>query len=203
MPGSIFFTNLGLFVAHEFLNAQLRERFRSEICSCIRTPVSVVDGDTYVERVKMAVRRTKGANVSYSSILELEARLTAIMPMLESHFDLSLTGCEKPQFLIYNEGDFFRPHRDRDGEPGKPEYIKKRKISVVIFLNGEAKEPRPQSYCGGALAFYGLIDDLHWQRFGFPLAGEAGMMIAFRSELLHEVTPVTYGERYTIVNWFF
>jgi SM-20-related protein len=31
---------------------------------------------------------------------------------------------------------------------------------------------------------------------------EAGLLIAFRSEMLHEVEPVTSGERVTIVSWY-
>jgi len=28
------------------------------------------------------------------------------------------------------------------------------------------------------------------------------MLVAFRSETTHEVTPVTHGERYSIASWF-
>jgi predicted 2-oxoglutarate/Fe(II)-dependent dioxygenase YbiX len=28
------------------------------------------------------------------------------------------------------------------------------------------------------------------------------MLLAFRPELPHEVTPVTHGERFTIVSWY-
>jgi SM-20-related protein len=203
MPDSSFFAGLGLFVARDFLDSHLCERYRSEVCSGARGPVSVVDGESYGEKIKETVRRTTEAKISSSSRSEIEARLTTIKPLLESHFNLRLTGCEKPQFLIYNEGDFFLPHQDRDDEPEKPDYVRKRKVSIVIFLNSEAAEPQLESYCGGSLAFYGLIDDPRWQRYGFPLVGEAGLMIAFRSEVLHEVTAVTFGERYTIVSWFF
>jgi SM-20-related protein len=29
-----------------------------------------------------------------------------------------------------------------------------------------------------------------------------GTLVAFRADTTHEVVPVTYGERYTIVTWF-
>jgi predicted 2-oxoglutarate/Fe(II)-dependent dioxygenase YbiX len=29
------------------------------------------------------------------------------------------------------------------------------------------------------------------------------MLVAFRSDVLHQVSPVTKGERFTIVSWFF
>jgi SM-20-related protein len=29
-----------------------------------------------------------------------------------------------------------------------------------------------------------------------------GTLVAYRAETTHEVTPVTHGERFTIVSWF-
>lgn len=63
-------------------------------------------------------------------------------------------------------------------------------------------EPRPQTFGGGALALYGLLNDARGQNYGFPLEPEQGQLIAFRSDLWHEVKPVTHGERFTIVSWF-
>jgi SM-20-related protein len=48
-----------------------------------------------------------------------------------------------------------------------------------------------------------LVRDPRWQSVGFGVEGEEGLLIAFRSDLLHEVTPVTHGERYTLVSWFY
>jgi predicted 2-oxoglutarate/Fe(II)-dependent dioxygenase YbiX len=76
-------------------------------------------------------------------------------------------------------------------------------VSAVIFLNSAADAREPLSYGGGALTLYGLIDDLAWRGYGFPLVGEQGLLIAFRSYVLHEVTVVTGDERYSIVTWFF
>jgi predicted 2-oxoglutarate/Fe(II)-dependent dioxygenase YbiX len=52
------------------------------------------------------------------------------------------------------------------------------------------------------LTFYGLLPGPAWERIGFPLRGEEGLLVAFRSEILHEVTAVRQGDRYTIVTWF-
>jgi SM-20-related protein len=203
MPGPNFFADLGLFVQKGFLDAQLCAKFRSEIRSVIHTPVGVVDGDTFQEKVKESVRSTKHAEISTLPESEVTDRLLAVKPMLQNHFNAALDGCEKPEFLVYNKGDFFLPHQDGDDNPDKPEYIKKRKVSVVIFLNDNAQETESESYRGGALTFYGLIDDPRWQGCGFPLISEVGLLIAFRSDTYHEVTAVTRGERYTIASWFF
>jgi predicted 2-oxoglutarate/Fe(II)-dependent dioxygenase YbiX len=37
---------------------------------------------------------------------------------------------------------------------------------------------------------------------GLPLEAEPGLLITFRAEALHAVSPVTHGERRTIVSWF-
>ena len=55
-----------------------------------------------------------------------------------------------------------------------------------------------------SLTFYGLMDDgVSGESVGLPLAGETGLLVAFPSHLVHSVSPVTAGERYTLVSWFF
>ncbi len=73
---------------------------------------------------------------------------------------------------------------------------------VVIFLNAMSTEPGPSDYSGGALTFYGLLEDPAWRDFGFALDPMPGLLVAFPSHIVHEVTPVTAGDRYTIVDWF-
>lgn len=203
MPNSDFFVRFGLFAVKGFLDPQLCERFRSEMLSSVFEPATVVDSDTSQERVKENVRKTLHAKVSKSSSSLVKERLRALRTTLEGRFMTSFEDCEKPQFLIYKEGDYFLPHRDGEREPGKPDYIKKRQVSIVIFLNEGSKEPTSDAYCGGALTFYGLIQEPGWEKFGFQLDGETGLMIAFRAGIVHEVTPVTYGTRCAIVSWFY
>jgi predicted 2-oxoglutarate/Fe(II)-dependent dioxygenase YbiX len=72
-----------------------------------------------------------------------------------------------------------------------------------VFLNG-SDAGEPAGYSGGSLTFYGLMDDgAGGESVGLPLAGELGLLVAFPSDLLHSVSPVTAGERYTLVTWFF
>src|SRR5215831_3483487 len=201
MPRPDFFGRLGLFVIEGFFDADLCQRVLHEVQSATQIPVSVLDGYTFEERVKEDTRRTRRGTVGATSERLVESRLAAVKPSLESHFGVTLEGCEKAQFLVYGEGDFFRPHRDRDDEPGKPRYIRDRKVSVTIFLNDE--RTGAPAYRGGALTFYGLITDPRWEKYGFPLTGEAGTMVAFRSDVLHEVAPVDEGHRYSVVTWFF
>ena len=200
-PTSALLANLGLFVFNEFLDAELCGKIRSELrvatgsqAMICRKGVALVDVDA---------RRTESVVAKVPTMALVQARLQGLRPALESHFNLRLTGCETPQFLIYKKGDFFLPHQDSSAEPEDPPHIKARRVSVVIFLNGETEEPGVPSYTGGSLVFYELIDDPRLMRYGLPLVSEPGMLVAFRSDLLHEVEAVAQGERYTIVSWFF
>lgn len=63
-----------------------------------------------------------------------------------------------------------------------------RKISVSIQLSD------PDDYQGGDLNLYS-------QEAPYTMPREQGMMILFPSFMLHEVTPVTQGTRYSLVAW--
>jgi SM-20-related protein len=126
----------------------------------------------------------------------VKARLIAYQRKIEDHFGLQLRDCEDPQFLCYQAGDFFVAHQDGNTGMLKLE-TESRRVSVSIFLNNQSELDGSGSYSGGSLVFS------DW-RTGESclLTGEAGMLVAFPSELTHEITPVTHGERYAIVSWF-
>jgi predicted 2-oxoglutarate/Fe(II)-dependent dioxygenase YbiX len=129
-----------------------------------------------------------------------------VKPSIEKNFDLELKECQNPLCYRYEEGSFFGAHRDSCDRPLAPEFLRQRRVSTIIFLNQRTEEPSFETsiptYCGGSLALYGLIDNPHWQNMGIPVPSQPGMLVAFRSEMLHEVKKVTAGERYTIVSWF-
>jgi predicted 2-oxoglutarate/Fe(II)-dependent dioxygenase YbiX len=200
MPTSEFFRKLGLFVRPSFLSTQLCRKITGEVLKSPQDPLEVVDGFSSRTRIKSHVRRSQGATVSDSTVALAHATLRTLREELESHFGLSLVDCEKPQFLAYTKGDFFRPHVDGDNASEKPEYIRKRKLSIIIFLNSAISFA--DSFEGGALVLYGLIEDPRWKQYGFQFVGEEGMLIAFPSDLVHEIKPIVRGRRCTIVSWF-
>ncbi len=200
MPTSNFFAALGLFVAKDFFDAEWCARIRSGMRAATGSQATVHKrGTDFVDEKK---RSTKRVEVDAATMSFAEERLQGLKPVLETHFNLVLLGCERPQFLVYREGDFFRPHHDHGPEPGDPQYLRDRRVSVVAFLNGQAEEPGPDAYCGGSLKLYGLINEPLWKACGFPLIGEPGLLVAFRSDVLHEVEAVTHGERYSIISFF-
>ena len=195
MPTAEFFTRFGLFVRKDYFEHELCARFCREINEAAQIQTTIVGPDD-TDILDENTRKVKSADVPVVTGSLVEARLLALIPTLERHFNVTLTQCEWPQFLIYREGDFYKVHHDTNGP-----LLKERKVSVVIFLNGQAQQPADDTFCGGSLTFYGLIDDPRWLTHGFPLNSEPGLLIAFRSETVHQVLPVSHGKRYSIVSW--
>lgn len=200
------FRRLGLFIQKDFLESEFCTKYLAEIPSITATPALVLpktEEKILVAQLSENHRKTEQLQVSEKIELLIQQRLLAVKPILENHFDINLTGFQKPCFYRYTEGSFFSSHQDRSDRPDAPEFIKQRRISVIIFLNHQSLEPIEGNYCGGNLLFYGLIDNPKFSVYGFPFQSTAGMLIAFTSDIWHEVKPVTYGARYTIVSWFF
>lgn len=199
MPDADFFAKLGVYVAKNFFDTASCARYRTEARAATGEKATI-GGDPGGLEVDETVRRATAVTVGTSTLASVEARLQALKPLLETHFKVSLAGCEEPQFLTYKPGDFYIPHTDKSGPSTT---FAQRKVTVVIFLNGEADTPGRNSYGGGSLTLYGLIDKPRWKKYGFPLVGKTGLLIAFRADVLHEVLPVTHGNRQTIVTWFY
>lgn len=203
MPTATILSHLGLFVRRGFLGAELCQLIRSEMVSVDKAPARVWSQSGPSGALDEAVRRTGVATVSASTVAMVDDRLKATTSALESHFRVELAGWQRPQFYIYDEGDFFRAHLDRNEDPVAPEWIRSRRVSVSILLNDERGGLDGQGYRGGALVFHGQRGDRGGTGFEIPLEGEEGMFIAFPSNWYHEVRPITSGRRYSIVTWFF
>lgn len=201
MPDANLFKALGLLVHKNFFNAALCADLRSEMLLA-RREAAALENESDARYVDPARRRSERAHVSDATISLVRSRLLDLTPELEQHFHVSLTECRPPQFLVYRPGDFFAAHRDTGVDPATVSKPNQRQVSVVIFLNGENPEPREGSYGGGRLRFFGLLKDPRARTAGLPLIGEEGLLIAFRSSIIHEVLPVSHGERYTVVTWY-
>ena len=195
MPEAAFFTRFGLFADEEFLDNATTARVVAEMRERGGRPATVSLSEEHVDE---DYRRTTLADVSDETRALVESRMRAALPTVARYFDEPLEEMERAQFLLYREGDHFRRHSDspRDRERSPDRTV--RRISVVLFLNGEGPADEADSYEGGNLTFYGLMGE----SVGLPLTGSPGLLVAFRSELVHSVTPVTRGERCTVVTWF-
>lgn len=173
---------------HEFFDSATRTQILTHMRNAAMAPATVYGSGATA--VQPRVRNVKRIEVAAELRELVTNRLRDGKPEIEKHFDVTLGECEEPQFLRYESGDFFVAHQDGN-TPMVLDDSRHRRISVVIFLNG--------GYGGGELTLHGKYPDYDARH---AIEGAPGMLVAFRSETTHEVTPVTHGERYTIVSWY-
>jgi predicted 2-oxoglutarate/Fe(II)-dependent dioxygenase YbiX len=196
-----FFSQLGLFVVREFFDPATCAALRAAARAAATTPATVYDGAEQ-RKLDAAARKTLRAHVAPDVLDVVKSRIMALKPAVERHYKVSLTACTEAQFLVYGVGDFFSAHADGGDDPDEPEGIRARKISLVIFLSGEAADGGEGSHAGGSLVFYDLLADPRLSARGLPLTAEQGLLVAFSATTVHRVNVVTSGERYSIVSWF-
>ena len=196
-----FFAHFGMYIKRGFLSADQCEQLMSDARAATSKPATVREG--YANVVDHDYRRSRIADVSAGSVALVSSKLAALRPTLENHFQVKTTGCRKPEFLIYRPGDFFKTHMDSvPAGTERDKVVTARLISTIVFLNGESAAPEAGSFTGGTLGFFGLMDDPRVKDREFALTGEAGLLVAFKPEIVHRIAPVTDGKRFTIVTWF-
>src|ERR1043165_392774 len=182
-----------LFAVSQFLEPSLVDAIVAEMKAAPGSEATVY-GSTVAGTIDESVRRTFRVKPSKETVALVIQKLLEIKEAVENRFQLVLKECEEPQFLRYREGDFFVAHQD--GHTGLLRLpTEDRLISTVIFLSRESESTEAGAYSGGSLGFSCLRDR-------FRVTSEPGSLLAFRSETTHEVTPVTYGERYSIASWY-
>lgn len=198
MPRAEFFEQCGLFVIPAFFDVALCAHLRATMLAArgVASAVTRPDGTRALDE---ETRRSAQASVAGPALALVEGRLAALRPQLEWHFQVALERHQPPQFLVYPARGAFQPHRDRGAAPGLGTQAEERKVSVVIFLNGQTQGDDGPGFGGGYLTFYGITEP---RDFPLPLIAEPGLLIAFPSDVIHAVTPVTHGERCTVVTWF-
>jgi predicted 2-oxoglutarate/Fe(II)-dependent dioxygenase YbiX len=201
MPDSDFFSALGFFTRRGFLDVETCARLRAKVRAGPTRQATVLE-DQRVYDVDRSARSSDWAEVSTDAVALVTDRLTSVMPKISDHYGLPLMGLQKPQFLVYRAGDFFRLHRDSGERGDVPDLVGARQIAAVVFLNSEGDPASSDSYQGGALTFYDLFDQPQGKGIGFPLEAEEGLLVTFPADVLHEVSRVEAGERYTVVTWF-
>ncbi len=194
-------SSAGLFVLPGFLPEAGCAELRSAMRSGATVTATIARGGRD-QVLDTRIRRTSGAFVPEQLLRPVQAGLAALRPRLADHFGAALADPEQPQFLAYGKGDFFRAHQDNSKDPALPEFIRRRQISVVLFLARQTRLPEPDSYCGGELTFFRLPGLPGEDGIRARLWGRPGLLVAFDSGQLHEVAPVTHGFRASMVTWF-
>jgi predicted 2-oxoglutarate/Fe(II)-dependent dioxygenase YbiX len=202
MPGADFFRRLGVLILPQFLDAALCDELVDAMLGSPGSPARMAgpDFDGYVDEHSRSARLI---DLGLGRTAPLTDRVGALRPDFERFFGLPLADHGTVDAVIYPSGGFFLPHRDRGapGDSGDPE-IERRALTVVVMLNRQASAPARGEYSGGDLRLFGLIPDDPWRTMGFAVEPSVGQLIAFRAETLHDVTPVTAGNRCVLVCWF-
>jgi SM-20-related protein len=182
-----------LFVVPQFFEPGLCATILAEL-KAIEGCAATLYGRNTTGFVDERARKSVRLDPAEETFQLVVTRLWQCKEAIEKHFAVTLKECEDPQFLRYREGDFFVAHQD--GNTGLLNLdAEQRLISTVIFISRQAEQPEMEAYSGGSLVFSNLDGK-------FPFPAEPGMLVAFRSETTHEVTPVTHGERYSIASWY-
>jgi len=182
----------GVFVRPNFLEPALAHQVIASAEVAWVDWLGTLDDDGVVRQMD-EVSQLKLLHSPASIHTLINARLDAVRPQLEDFFKLSLGKPNTQKFISYRAGDFIRPHRDQlpETKPGE--------ITTIIFLNNEVEAPDGGGYVGGGLFLYGLIQKEGWQDYGFQIRGETGLLVAFPAHIIHEVTPVIEGTRFSFV----
>jgi SM-20-related protein len=200
MPSSGFFRQLGLFVRGGFFDPAICAQLQRQMLLAESEKGLVLQGEAEGSVLNEEVRKVLDIKTDAATTDMVWEAIGGLRPILQDHFRVQLRHVERPAFLRYGCGAFYSPHTD--GDITSPSVTRARLVSVVLFLNGGSQEPAPNAFGGGALTFHGLMDGQPWEKCAFALDAEPGLLIAFRSNTLHEVRPVTFGQRFTIVSWF-
>ena len=203
MPELQLFRQLGLYIIPDFLAEDRCQELIDIIAAAPKRRGAVFVGGG-IDEINERRRSVDDAKVPKDTTRWLLDSLLNLHPALEQHFGIPLQwGGEGPDYLLYRTGDFFKPHADNEEYPPAPNsIITRRRVAVVLFLNRHSKEYRENCFGGGLLNFYGLLDGPKWKNCAFGLEPEPGLLVAFPAGLVHEVTPITFGERYSILTGF-
>jgi SM-20-related protein len=195
-------TQLGIYTEEGFLDRGACESLKARMRAGKRERALVYEGGTdYV--LDESRRSTFKVEVPSADASVVKEKLLARCEDFSRRFGVEVADCQEPTFLVYKPGDFFEPHRDYTENRNAPDHVRRRRVSAVVFLGDESAGGAGGEYEGGSLAFYGLLKDPRCRHVGIPIRGKAGALVAFRSDVLHQVSPVTKGGRFTIVSWFF
>jgi SM-20-related protein len=182
VPGLEFLRALKFLVIEDFLDPDGCR----DLCAAMRGSPSVGARTGVVATLDERQRRSRAVSVSPEVRQATVERLDGIRGRASAHFGEALSTLEAPQFLLYRPGDFFIKHMDRDRDGGN-----ERKVSLIAFLNSE--------FTGGELTFLGGVEG---RSLRVTVPPTAGLLLLFRSDWIHQVEPVTAGERYSLVSWF-
>jgi len=181
-----------IYIRPGFIGPEECRRVRVAMARGASEPAEILSGDIIADE---AVRQASSIEVDSATLASVEARLDSERHAIGAFFDLALEAREGAGFLKYGPGGFYKPHRDHGILASWPAAARRR-ISVVVFLNGSTDGSAAGEFGGGALR-------LHDAAPPQDLVPREGLLVAFPATTLHEVLPVRDGTRDVVVDWFY
>lgn len=146
---------------------------------------ALVGGETDQDSFKKDIRDAQIYAIPLDDSTEpLYRKIMLISQVVNKDYRFDIDGIPHPlQLIHYKDGGHYSWHCDNN-------FMKfnRRKISVVVTLSD------PSTFEGGDLI-------LNTDGRKFTMDKEQGMVVTFPSFILHKVTPVTKGERWSLVSW--
>lgn len=126
-------------------------------------------------------------------------RMAAYFDAHRSEFESDADYIYGPYFMSYEKGSYFRAHRDVANHRNDPPRLAAHRWSLLLYLNGREPVDGLPAFDGGALIIYETEPKLRDRRV--VIVPEPGMLVLFRSSLMHEVAIVLEGTRYAVAGW--
>jgi len=183
-----------LIVKHNFLDRQLCTELGNSSAGLKNAHIVDKEGARFVNP---SYRKTLVKAIAEDKEAALTYKILNVKEEVEQQFSCNTTGLCAFQLLRYEQGHFFKKHRDVNGYGAN----QKRKVTVLVYLNEPGQGQVTDCYQGGTLVVYGVHEG--FEQRGLPIIARTGMLVAFPSDLIHEVTPITRGARKSIVTWFY
>ena len=170
-------------------NIDIFEDFLSpEECDFIlnkcKEELTLSDAKVYINNSNTSSNKTtRKSSIGWISDLGfLNERLTTKLKETFNINGMEVTGLGEYQFTQYKKGEYFDWHTDSTDIVYRDRFT-----SIVIQLN--------DIYEGGILEIKNIKGEL------VPIENKIGTLYIFNSRLLHRVTPILNGVRYSLVNW--
>ena len=179
-----------------FLSPSHCTRLLDRLADCRTTPSTISNAQGDEKIVNTERRATSRLWPGSRTISPVKRALISAMPLLGDELALPLNRLQPLQFLKYEKGDFFGRHSDNSDDKVYSLKIRQRRVTVIVFLNGQRSHDKANGFEGGELIVY----QRGRRRIIEP---RPGLLVAFRSELDHEVEAVRSGQRFSAVTWFY
>jgi predicted 2-oxoglutarate/Fe(II)-dependent dioxygenase YbiX len=184
-------TRRDLFVVADAMDDAACRRVQEAMHAGVPEPAEILDGDIALAR---HARAAANIEIDPDVLDDVERCLDAHRGQIEAFFGEPLSDREGASLLRYEAGGFYRPHVDRADVDAWPAAAR-RAFTLVLFLNSSRAAESAGEFDGGILRL--LPDDGD----AVDIVARRGMLVAFRSGVPHEVTPVADGCRDTVVDW--